>query len=178
MGHYIALLRGVNVGGNRKLPMADLKRELTALGYANVRTLLASGNVVFEGKKQSTEAVERKLERDLAARMGLETDVMVRTPEEWAAAMAANPFVAEAQSQPSRLLLVALKSEPAAPARAALATYLERLAGPERVEVRGREVFVFFPEGQADSKLNLRALGSSTGRNWNTVSKLHAMVAR
>lgn len=177
MGHYIALLRGVNVGGNRKLPMADLKRELEALGYANVRTLLASGNVVMDGKKQSTGALERKLEKDLAARMGLETDVMVRTPEEWGAAIAANPFPAEAESHPSRLLLMALKTEPTAAARAAFATYLERLAGPERVIVRGREVFVFFPDGQADSKLNLKALGSSTGRNWNTVLKLRAMVA-
>ncbi|NOU26619.1 MAG: DUF1697 domain-containing protein [Polyangiaceae bacterium] len=177
MGHYIGLLRGVNVGGNRKVPMADLKRELTALGYANVRTLLASGNFVFEGKKQSTAALERKLETELAARMGLETDIMVRTPEDWEAAIAANPFPAEAASHPSRLLLMALKSEPAAPARAAFASYLERLAGPERVIVRGREVFVFFPEGQADSKLNLKALGSSTGRNWNTVLKLRAMVA-
>ncbi len=178
MRHYIALLRGVNVGGNRKLPMADLKRELIALGYANVRTLLASGNFVFEGTKESTTKLEGKLEGELAARMGLATDIMVRTPEEWEAAIAANPFPAEAESHPSRLLLMALKSEPAAAARAALASYLERLAGPERVEVRGREVFVFFPEGQGNSKLNLKALGSSTGRNWNTVLKLRAMVAR
>ncbi len=173
MTHYIALLRGVNVGGHRKLPMAELKATLTGLGYQQVRTLLASGNVVVEAAKTTAAKLEGRLEGDLKTRFGLSTDVIVRDPEEWEAIIAANPFHKEAQSHPSRLLMMALKETPSAEARA----FLKAWQGPELVHVVDRAAFIFFGEGMAESKLNLTKLGVGTARNWNTVLKLKAMIS-
>jgi uncharacterized protein (DUF1697 family) len=156
--------------------MGALAEALVGLGYGNVRTLLASGNVVFETKTQKTLPLERAIEAALTKTLGLETDVMVRSPAEWDAIIAANPFVAEADAHPERLLMVALKEKPGAEALRAFAAYLAGYGGPERVEPRGREVFAFYPDGQGRSKLSLETLGAGTGRNWNTVRKLRDLL--
>ena len=166
MASYVGLLRGVNVGGHRKVPMGELRDALTALGWQNVRTLLASGNFVFE-------ALEKKLEADLEKSLGLVTDIMVRDAKEWDAIIAANPFTDQAESEPSRLLLVALKSKPAA---SAIKATHDKNRGPELIEVKKRDAYVFYPLGVGVSKLDLKPLGSGTGRNWNTVLKLKAML--
>ena len=172
MTQAIVLLRGVNVGGHRKLPMADLKRALAELGYGDVQTLLASGNVVVDAGTTTPAALEKKLEADLQRALGLQTDVMVRDPIQWSAIIAANPFVNEAKADPSHLLMVALKEPPSSSARAAI----EAWPGPELIHVGDREAFVFYGDGMRDSKLNLSKLGTGTGRNWNTVLKLQALV--
>ena len=168
---WIALLRGVNVGGHRKLPMAELRDALEEIGYQEVKTLLASGNLVFEAKGKAA-SIEAKLEADLKKAFGLTTEVMVRDPKEWAAIIEANPFLKEAKKDPSHLVVVALKAKPPADAVKALASY----EGPELVKVHQREAYVFYGDRMADSKLNLSKLGSGTARNWNTVLKLQAMV--
>ena len=170
---FIVLLRGVNVGGHRKLPMAELKDTLTGLGYANVRTLLASGNVVVDVAAASCAALEQRLEGELQQHMGLTTDVLVRDPAEWTAIVAANPLLSESKADPSHTLMMALKAPPSS---SSLAT-IKAWQGPERIVVHGREVYIFFGAGMADSKLNLTKLGVGTGRNWNTVLKLQALVA-
>jgi uncharacterized protein (DUF1697 family) len=174
MASYVGLLRGVNVGGHRKVPMGELRDALGELGWQNVRTLLASGNFVFEAKTAKCETLEKKLEADLKKSLGLVTDIMVRDAKEWDAIIAANPFTEQAESEPSRLLLVALKSKPAA--SAIEATY-QKNRGPELIEVKKRDAYVFYPLGVGVSKLDLKPLGSGTGRNWNTVLKLKAMLA-
>jgi len=168
---WIALFRGVNVGGHRKLPMAELRAALEKMGYRGVETLLASGNLVFEAKGKAA-SLESKLEADLKKAFGLTTDVMIRDPKEWAAIIEANPFPDEAEEDPSHFVVVALKAKPGLEAVKALAAH----RGPEKVHVRGREAYVFYGERMADSKLNLTKLGSGTARNWNTVLKLAAMV--
>jgi uncharacterized protein (DUF1697 family) len=170
---YIALLRGVNVVGHRLVAMADLQKSLGSLGYRNVRTLLASGNVVFEGRSAETGTLEKKLENDLKQSLGLETAVMVRHPREWKAIIASNPFEKEAATDPSRFLVLVLKEKPP---RAAIEATLARHKGPERVQVVGREAFIVYPNGVGKSKLNLKPLGTGTARNWNTVLKLRAMT--
>ena len=102
---YIALLRGINVGGNKMVAMADLKKALAALGFTDVSTLLQSGNAVFCGKAAKPAALEALLEKELAKRLKVTCDVHVRTAEEWSAIIAANPFEKEAKEDPGHLLV-------------------------------------------------------------------------
>lgn len=181
MKRWAALLKGVNVGGNRKLPMADLKAFMEGLGFADVKTLLASGNVVFSTPETDAAKLERLLEQAATERLALTTDWLLRDAEELSAAMAANPFPATAAERPNRLLLV-FSREPAP------GDIAERLApmhpGPERVSAHGRTLYIDYIDGETmrDSKLpqSLAKLkmgkGAATGRNWNTVQKLANML--
>jgi uncharacterized protein (DUF1697 family) len=173
---WAALLRGVNVGGNRKLPMADLKRVAEGLGYRQVATLLASGNLVFSAEGSAAE-LEAALEAALAVQ-GLKTDVLVRDAADLDAIRAANPFSDAAVARPNHLVVVFHREPlPAEP--------LVRLAGiydgPERLQPHGRELFIDYPNGIGDSDLNAAMAKArfpklATARNWNTVTKLMAML--
>ena len=157
----VALLRGVNVGGTTKVSMSDLRDALTRLGFKNARSLLNSGNLVFE----SNEA-PAKLEALLEKRLGIEADVLVRTPQEIAEAVRRNPFTNEAKNDPGRLVVVFTKT----PVDAAKLV----ISGPEIAKGKGREIFIYYPDGQGRSKLAIeKQLGTRvTARNWNTVIKL------
>ncbi len=162
----VALLRAVNVGGYGKLPMAELLQHFASAGFEDAKTLLQSGNVVFTGKGKPPAQLERSLE----AKVG--TEVMVRTAEEWGTIVAANPFRAEAKSDPARLLVMFLKSEPE--------TDIE-WPGPERMKRVGRQLYIVYPNGAGTSKLTgaliERKLATrGTARNWNTVMKIAALV--
>jgi uncharacterized protein (DUF1697 family) len=174
---YIALLRGINVGGNKMVSMAELKAALTALGFSDVSTLLQSGNVVFSGKAAKSAALEATLERDVAKRLGVTCDFHVRTADEWSAMIAANPFPAEAKADPSHLLVTFFK----APLDAARVKALQAaITGPERLRADGRHLYMTFPDGIGNSKATVIAgkmLGPGTARNWNTVLKLAARVS-
>jgi len=178
MSIQIALLRGVNVGGRSSLPMARLKALLEEMGFANPRTLLQSGNAVFESKDLGGAPLEVLLERELEARLGLKTAFRVRTAAEWAELVARNPFKAGAKADPSHLLVMFLKDPPSAEAVAALQA---AIVGRERVEAHGRQAYIVFPDGIGRSKLTPAVLekrlgAGGTGRNWNTVLKLAAMA--
>src|SRR5581483_7612527 len=111
---WAALLRGVNVGGNRKLPMADLKGLVEALGFERVETLLASGNVVFDAAGTDGAELQTLLERKARERLGLETDFLLRDAKELKAAIDGNPFAEAAGRRPGQLLVVfARKAFPA-----------------------------------------------------------------
>ena len=174
---YIALLRGINVGGNKMVSMAELKTALTALGFTDVSTLLQSGNAVFCCKAAKPAALEAMLEKELAKRLGVTADIHVRTAEEWAAVVAANPFEKEAKTDPGHLLVTFFK----APLDAAKVKALQAaITGPERVRADGRHLYMTFPDGVGNSKASILAgkmLGPGTARNWNTVLKLAARVA-
>src|ERR1700761_1607705 len=104
---HIALLRGVNVGGANRLPMAALKAMLTDLGFGRPRTLLQSGNAVFDSDSLEGADLEALLERELEARLGLRVAFRVRTIDEWEAVILHNPFPVEAANDPGHLLLMA-----------------------------------------------------------------------
>jgi uncharacterized protein (DUF1697 family) len=174
----IALLRGVNVGGYGKLPMAELRAAIANAGFAEVRTLLQSGNVVFRDGR-SPEGLESALEALLIERFALTTEVMVRTPQQWAALIAANPFPDQARSDPSHLMLNVMKG----PAKAGATEVLRTLVtGPEQAVLTDDALYMTFPEGIGTSRLNMGAVGRAVGarftaRNWNTVLKLAAAIA-
>lgn len=164
MPTFIALLRGINVGGTGLLSMKDLAGLSADLGFANPRTYIQSGNVIFQSKL--TEAgIQKKLESALAAKMGKKIDVMVRTPTELRALLAANPF---SDREPAKVAVVFLAGPAPQKALRGLKT-----SGGEQVRVGTREIYVYYPDGQGRSKLKLPLGGASaTVRNINTVGKL------
>ncbi len=176
MTTYIALLRGINVGGRQSVSMADLRATASALGLAQPRTLLQSGNLVFECVERATSSLERALEEATAARLGLDIAYFVRSAEEWSAIVTGNPFSAEAARDPGRLVVMLLK---AAPRPGAVDALRAAITGRETVQVEGRHAYVVYPDGQGRSRLTNalveRVLGTrGTARNWNTVTKLLA----
>ncbi len=171
---WAAMLRGINLG-KRQLAKAELIGAVEDAGFGDARTLLASGNVVFEAGEAGPEAIERKLHEAVAARTGIRSEVFVRNLAELRGTAAANPFPEVGRDRPSQLL-VSFHREPVPAAE--LARIAAGYDGPERIEAVGRELFIDYPEGMGRSKLDpamarLKVrLPQGTGRNWNTVTKL------
>jgi uncharacterized protein (DUF1697 family) len=178
MTTYIALLRGINVGGHKKVAMSDLRDFIADLGFDDVRTLLQTGNLVFGANARTGAALERLLEVEAAKRLDLQTDFVVRTAKEWQAIIAQNPFRAEAKSDPSHLVVQFMKDAPPTTAVKALQTAIK---GPEIVRAIGKQLYVVYPAGIGRSKLTAKLIedklgARATGRNWNTVLKLAALA--
>ena len=174
----MGLLRGVNVGGRQTVAMADLRAFLAELGLEEAATLLQSGNVVFRSQGRTGPELERLLEQEARARLGLAPPFFVRSAAEWAGLVDANPFPGEAREDPAHLAVVALKEAPPAGSGAALQAAIR---GPERLEIRGRQAYVVYPDGIGRSKVTTafleKGLGTCTARNWNTVLKLARMAS-
>ncbi len=177
MSRYAALLRAVNVGG-RKVTMAELKVAATKLGYENPRTLVASGNLVFDAKKTAPAKLESALEGAIEKTFGLFSEVMVRDPAEWAAILKANPFPKKAKDDPAHLVCVVCKDKPDAAALAAyLKTFREKYDKGEQLKVVGREIYIDYGDSIGQSKLILpKKVCTGTARNWNTMLKLNGML--
>jgi uncharacterized protein (DUF1697 family) len=175
---YIALLRAVNVGG-RWIAMADLRATFAKLGFADAKTLLQSGNVVFTTDKRSSAELEKLLEAAAEKHHKMQVDFMIRSAKEWSEIVAANPYPEEAKADPSHLVVLALKGAPKAGAEAALQSAIK---GPETVRVIGKNAYLYYPAGQGTSKLTPAIIEKhlvhrGTARNWNTVLKLLALAA-
>ncbi|WEK50986.1 MAG: DUF1697 domain-containing protein [Candidatus Kaistia colombiensis] len=168
MTGYVALLRAVNVGSTGKLPMRDLAEMCEASGFAQVRTYIASGNVVFQSR-DSEDQVRSALEKRLRAYAGKNVGVVVRTATEIADVLARNPF-AEAPGNRVMALFVdaPLPSDP-----------LQGVTGAKNEQIRlgKRELFVFYPDGMATTRLRIPGEKHGTARNMNTVAKLAEMTA-
>jgi uncharacterized protein (DUF1697 family) len=177
MTRHIALLRGINVGRNRKVEMARLRALMGELGYADVATYVQSGNIVFRAPGQPPAQLERHLQEQLAATFGFDIAVMVRSRDELAAVVHANPFRGVA-TDPSRQVVLFL-ADAIDPAR--LADIDADEYAPEAFRVLGRELHVWAPGGIGTSPLlkvlSERRLGvAATSRNWRTVEKLLALA--
>lgn len=174
---WVALLRGVNVGGNR-LPMAELREELEGLGLGleNVRTYIASGNVVFDSTPEGACELAAALPPRIEARFGFTPRLLILSADDLRRAMEANPFP-EAEEAPKTVHLFFLAERP----KAADTEGLDALASPtERWRLDGRVFYLHTPDGFGRSKLaekGERLLGvPATARNWRTVAKLREMV--
>ena len=176
MAVHVALLRGVNVGG-KLVAMTALRKLAEDLGASDVRTLLNSGNLVFASPKRGP-ALEALLEAEAEKKLGLKTRFFVRSPAEWAAVIAANPFPEAARDDPSHLVAMVLKDAPTAAAADALRA---AIGGRETAVVAGRTAYLVYPDGIGRSKLTINVVEkklatTGTGRNWNTVLKLAALA--
>lgn len=177
---YAALLRGINVGRAKRIAMADLRALLEKLGFADVGTLLNSGNVVFSAPREKgagTEALQERIEAAIAKKLGVSANVVVLRAAEVEAMVDDNPLP-QGLKEPSRYLVAVLR-------RAAEAAKLEELAArewaPDALAVRGRAAYMWCPNGFLESPLPEavgRALGDQvTTRNWATMTKLQRMLA-
>lgn len=169
MDTFIALLRAVNVGGTGKLPMEDLRALCAKAGFHDVRTYIASGNVVLRGAKDERQ-VKRALEAALHEYAGKPVGVLVRSVVQLREALAANPF---ADSPPNRVVAIFLDDAPPADALAQA-----KNLRAERVALGRREIYVDYgdADGMRDSKLQIPAAKAGTARNMNTVAKLVEMA--
>jgi uncharacterized protein (DUF1697 family) len=168
MPTHIALLRAVNVGGTGKLPMAELRTRCTALGFENVRTYIASGNLILQSKLTSPQ-VKTTLESLVHEMLGKPAAVLMRSRAELKAIMAANPYK---DAEGNRVIVVFLEK---APPKNTLTGW--KIPGDEQLTLIGRELFIHFPSGQGKSKLKVPFQDIGTGRNLNTVRTLLEMAS-
>ena len=170
---YVALLRAVNLGGHRKVGMAELRELLSFLGYSDVSTYIQSGNALFTSPEDDAGALEREIEQAIEQRFGMDVPVLLRTPNELAAVIAGNPFP-HALTSPSRFYVAFLSGQPDPDA---LAQIDAQQFVPEEFAPGERAMYVWYPNGLNASKLSNtfweKHLGvTATSRNWNTVNKL------
>ena len=175
---YAALLRGINVGGNKKIAMADLRSLLTGLGLTAVTTHLNSGNAAFTAAQQPAAELGDGIERSIAADLGMSVRVFIRTGAQLAAVVDDCPLPGEPEN-PSRFFVAFLSGEPDP-------GLVDEIHGesfsPDQIWVRGREVYTWCPNGLSNTPLTYsmieKRLGvSATSRNWNTVRKLASLTA-
>ncbi len=172
----IGLLRGINVAGQKKLPMAKLRELASSIGLSDVKTYIQSGNLVFRSALSEKKASET-LEKAITKHFGFEVEVVVISAKEWLAYAKASPFPDAQEERPKTLLLGVSKDGPGKNALEIIMPYAET----ERVEVKGKALWIDFVNGSGRSKIRpavlQRALGASaTTRNWRTVVKLAEMV--
>jgi uncharacterized protein (DUF1697 family) len=178
MPTYIALLRGINVGGKNILKMERLREQCTQLGFENVRTYVQSGNVLFEADGSAAKCCQT-LEKKLAGQTTLPVSVVVRTGADLKRVIAVNPYLRVKGVDRSRLAVAFLS---AAPSKETMKKLSAMDFGPDRFSAAGKDIFLHCPTGYARTKLSNNTLERvlsvrATTRNWNTVITLHKLAA-
>lgn len=170
---YVALLRGINVGGNTMIKMAELKKSFESLGLENVVTYVNSGNLAFDSKKTAEKTLVRKLEGVIDKDFGKQLPVMVREQKEIPKIIAANPYAGEFESHKEMHVLFLREDIP----KDKMQQLLDAAPDGERYYAIGRELYCHLPNGVIDSRLGRSFVEKKlklavTGRNWRTVEKL------
>lgn len=174
---YIALLRGINVGGHRLIKMADLKALFAAMSFGEARTYIQSGNVVFRAAEPE-QPLRQRLEQQIEATFGFAVTVALRTAEEMAAVVASSPFPPDAQPDGASLYVALLTDAPSAQG-------IERLraatVAPDEYRIHGREVYLLYQQTMRDTQLTNALLENrlgvaATSRNWRTITTLAALA--
>jgi uncharacterized protein (DUF1697 family) len=174
----ISMLRGVNVGGHNKIKMEALRALYESLKFEDPRTYVQSGNVIFRSKEKNSAALAKKIQNAVERTFGFYPAVILRTPDELRRAIAATPFAAARNLEPGKILVTFLAGDPGPEAQT---TLLSLKAYPEELHLKGRELFIYFPNGAGKSKLPWssveKLLGTTgTARNWNSVTKMLAIA--
>jgi uncharacterized protein (DUF1697 family) len=174
---YIALLRGVNVGGRNRVPMAALRSLATGLGWTDVRSYVQSGNLVF-GAAGEPRKLAAELETAIEHHTGLTVPVIIRHARDWSGYLATNPFPEASEREPN-LVMLALSKDP--PREGAMEQIRARAAQGERVHQAGNALWIHYRRDVGRSKLSPglldRLVGSPvTTRNWRTVREIAAMA--
>ncbi|WP_027166207.1 DUF1697 domain-containing protein [Mesorhizobium sp. WSM3224] len=177
MQTYVALLYSIILGEGRRVVMADLKAMAEDLGLKNVRTLVATGNLVFEARAGEISKLEQRLEKAFEKTFGRHVDIIVRRAEGWLRLAAANPFPAESADAADQVAVRVMREPLPADAVAALQAYA---ADDEKVFWVDGDIWLVFSRERPSSRLlaavNHKRLGIGTSRNWNTVRRLAEAV--
>jgi len=174
---YVALLRGINVGGNKRIKMDELRRSFEAVGCERVASYIQSGNLVFKASKPSAGELTRRIEERIESDFGHSVAVMLRTADEMKKMIASNPFLKERGIDLEKLHVAFLSETPAPPALKKLA---ELTITPDRSRCSGKEVYLYLPNGFSGSGFMKKPLDRilsvvTTTRNWKTVNQLSHM---
>lgn len=176
MTRFVVLLRGVNVGKNKRIAMTAFAQLLEAQGFSEVRTLLNSGNAVFTGPARASRAHAAAIRSALIEELGLDVSVVVKSAREFGAAVSENPIELDAEEFPR--LLVAFAQE--APTLQALQTLASLVTPVERFAIGAQAAYLFCGGGILESKAGSALSGklgkAATTRNWATVLKLQALL--
>ncbi|MER9627083.1 MULTISPECIES: DUF1697 domain-containing protein [unclassified Mesorhizobium] len=178
MQTYVALLYSIVLGEGRRVVMSDLKAMAEGLGLNNPRTLVATGNLVFEAQETELAALEQRLEAAFAKTFGRHVDIIVRRDDGWLRLAAGNPFPAESAETADQVAVRVMR----APVPAETAAALEAYAGKdEKLRIVGGDIWIVFSREMPSSRLlaavSHKRLGIGTSRNWNTVRRLAEMIA-
>lgn len=170
---YVALLRGINLGGANQMKMDELKAVFAGLGFDNVKSYINSGNIAFDTKKTAEEKLIDKIENGVEARFGRRVHIMIREQQDIECLLKNNPFEGKYESHKHMHVLFLKEPMPAEKEKLLQASALPG----ERYEVRGREIYNLLPNGVAGSLLTKGFFEKKpavpyTGRNWRTVEKL------
>jgi uncharacterized protein (DUF1697 family) len=176
----LAFLRAVNVGGHAKIKMDALRELFLSLKFAEPQTYVQSGNVIFKSSERDLVGVAKRIQQGIDKKFGCCPEVVLRTPDDLRAVISKNPFRNRSNIEPGKLLVSFLATEPAKDAEKSLAALRIR---PEELHLIGRELFIYFPNGQGKSRLPWarvdKALQTAgTGRNWNSVTKILEIAER
>ncbi len=176
----ISLLRGVNVGGHNKIKMEALRALYASLGLRDPQTYIQSGNVIFRTEDRDLVALAERIKAAIERSFDIRPEVMLRTASELKNVIVRNPFAKKPDVDPSKLVVMFLSSVPNAEA---CESVLKLNVEPEEMRIDGRELYVYFPNGQGRTKFPAAAIQKvlktpCTGRNWNTVIKLLEMAER
>lgn len=179
MPAYVSLLRGINVGGNKRIAMKDLSALYVSLGLTHVQTLLQSGNVIFATTQADAAQLAQGIEAAISAHFGFQSRILLRTRQQWADTVAGHPFTSAQLAEPNKILLMFLAETVTAEAVAELQRAHQ---GPEQIVAGDDVLYLFYPDGMGRSRLDhpfieRRLKTTGTGRNWNTVQKLQALLA-
>jgi len=174
MQTYISILRGINVSGHKMIKMDALRAMFETLGFKNVKTYIQSGNVVFQTKKTSPQALEKKIAKKIADSFGFEVPVLVIDSAELSHTLKNNPFVNKRKEDSTKLHVTFLSGEPQ---QAAIEKIKEGNYADDEFIVSGKNIYLFCPNGYGNTKLSNTFFENklkltATTRNWKTVNEL------
>ena len=179
MQTFISILRGINVSGQKKIWMADLKKLYEGLSFSDVKTYIQSGNVIFESDSKSSEIqLAKKIEKAIFTKYNFEVPVIIRTKEELGKIVSQNPFTKEKNIDLKKLHVTFLSE---APDKEKIDQIKQVDFLPDRFAIKGKEIYLHIPVSYGETKLSNKFFEnklkvSATTRNWNTVNKLFEMA--
>lgn len=179
MTTVVSLLRGVNVGGNRLVKMAELVDLCKTLRLAGPRSHIQSGNLIFGTTEDDLDGLARRIEEAIEKRFGMHSDVILRTSDEMKRVIEKSPFAGRPEIPPNKLVVLFLSSDPGPEAQDRLRSLPP---APEEFHLTGRELYGYYPNGMSGSKTPQSAIDRAlkvrgTARNWNTVTKVYELAA-
>lgn len=177
MKKFIALLRGINVSGQKKIKMSGLKLLFEEIGFQNVETYIQSGNVIFSSKDLSTNKLETNISSGIKRKFGFDVRVVILTPKEIEYTLKNNPFINK-KKEIERLYVSFLSDSPS---KENIQKLNSTDYSPEEYKIDGKQIYLFFPDGYGKAKLNNNLFEhklklNATTRNWKTIKTLSELI--